>query len=471
MSEIREALTATGASALVPKIISKALLEYQRRYAPVIAAIPTEKWDTDVYFFNRRDAMPNGGAVVDGGARVMSNSVYNQFGFPMKHLQVIGGVTGYAQAVTSGQIGDLLGKEVDGGLQGHYWDMETYTVWGSSAATINGAYPIWDGFDNMVATYSGAGQNALDFQGALMSLGALDKLADMVSGNAVMNVYSDQWMFLMSNTAYSRMSQLLVNQQRFVNEVEVAAGLMVPTYRNIPLVQSSFIATRSFAMSTVTGSTSTTGGSLPATSAYKYKVTAVIQRQAETLPCAEITITTGSGSTNSNALSFTPPTGLDGLAPFLYKVYRTAAGGATDTESLLGVVDATVGLSADGVTPIVTTTIVDTGTTLFPVNGATAPAVLVPTYVNGNANKFVPVTTTLTTGNTTPGFTLESIYLVPRNADFLVRPYVREAERLPVATTVSAPDTLPFALQTDTVVALRANKYMGSLSRVNTALQ
>lgn len=471
MSEIREALTATGASALVPKIISKALLDYQRRYAPVIAAIPTEKWDTDVYFFNRRDARPNGGAVVDGGARVMSNSVYNQFGFPMKHLQIIGGVTGYAQAVTSGQIGDLLGKEVDGALQGMYWDMETYTMWGSAAATVNGAYPLWDGFDNMVATYSGTGQNALDFQGAAMTLGALDRLADMVEGNAAMSVFSSEWMYLMSNTGYSRMSQLLQAQQRFVGQVEVAAGLLVPTYRDIPLMKSSFLATRSYAMSTVTGSTSTTGGSLPATTAYKYKVTAVVQRQGETLPCAEITITTGAGSTNSNTLSFTPPTGYDGLSPFLYKVYRSAGGGATDTETLLGVVDATVGLSTDGVTPIITTSIIDTGVTLIPANGATQPAVPTATYANGNANKFVPVTTTLTTGNTTPGFTLESIHLVPRNADFLVRPYVREAERLPVATTVAAPDTLPFALQSDTTVALRAPKYMGTLSRVNTALQ
>lgn len=470
VTEIREALTAAGASPLVPKIISRALLEYQRRYAPVIAAIPSFKWPTDIYHFNQRNAVPNGGAVVDGGARPMTNSMYAQTGFPMKHAQVIGGVTGYAQAVTSGQIGDLLGKEVDGALQGHYWDMETYTMWGSAAATVNGAYPLWDGFDNMVSTYSGTGQNAIDFLGAAMTLGALDRLADMVESNAAMSVYSSEWMYVMSNTAWTKMAQLLVNQQRFVGQVEVAAGLNVPTYRDIPLMKTSFLATRSYAMGTVTGSTSTTGGSLPATSAYKYKVTAVIQRQAETLPCAEVTITTGAGSTNSNTLSFTPPTGLDGLVPFLYKVYRTAAGGSADTESLLGVVDANVGLASDGVSPIVATSIVDTGVTLIPQNGSTQPAITTPTYANGNANKFVPVTTTTTTGNTTPGFTLESIHLVPRNEDFLCRPFVREAERLNVATTVAAPDTLPFALQSDLVVALRAPKYMGTISRVNTAL-
>lgn len=468
MSEVREALTAAGASALVPKIISRALLEYQRRYAPVIAAIPSIKWDTDVYFFNRRDANPNGGAVTDGGARPMTNSTYNQVGFQMKHTQIIGGVTGYAQAVTSGQIGDLLGKEVDGALKGMYWDLETYTMWGNAAATLNGAYPLFDGFDSMVSTFSGTGQNCLDWKGAALTLGALDQLADMVENNAAMSVFNSSWMYVLSNTAYSKMSQLLQAQQRFNDRVEVAAGLLVPTYRDIPLVKSSFLATRTYSMGTVTQTTATTGGALPATTAYKYKVTAVIQRQAETLPSAEVTSTTGSGSTNIITLSFTPPTGLDGLSPVLYKVYRTAGGGAADTETLLGVVDATVGIGADGVSPIPTTSIIDTGVTLIPQNGSTQPAVPTAAYAGTNANKFVPQQTTLTTPTGTAP--LEPIYLVPRDEDFLCRPYVREAERLNVATTVTAPDTLPFAMQTDTVVALRAPKYMGCLTRVNSAL-
>jgi hypothetical protein len=459
-SQIREALTATGATALVPKVISRALLEYQRRYAPVIASIPSFKWETDIYYFNRRDANPTGGFVTDGGARPMTNSTYNQAGFQMKHNQIIGGVTGYAQAVTSGQIGDLLGKEVDGALKGMYWDMEVAACWGNAAATANGAYPQFDGFDSMVSTYSGINQNAIDFGGASMSLGSLDRLADMVETNAAMSVFDGSWMYVLSNTAYSRLSQLLVNNQRFVDRVEVAAGLQVPTYRGIPLVKTSFLSTRGLSMGTVTSATATTGGFLPASSTYKYYVSAVIHRQGEILAAAEVTQATGAGTaTNTITLSFTPPTGLDGLSPMLYKVYRTTAGGATGTETLLGVVDATVGLSTDGVTPIQTTSIVDTGTQLIPQNGATQPQVLVGSYAGTNASKKPPLSANI-----------ENIFLVPRDEDYLCRPYVREAERLNVATTVAAPDTLPFALQTDTVVALRAPRYIGGLYNVDTHL-
>lgn len=459
-TQIREALTAAGASAIVPKIISRALLEYQRRYAPVIASIPSFKWDTDVYFFSRRDSNPNGGFVTDGGARVMSNSQYNQAGFQMKHAQIIGGVTGYAQAVTSGQIGDLLGKEVDGAIKGMYWDLETAAMWGNAAATNNGAYPQFDGFDSMVNSYSGTNQNAIDFAGASMSLGTLDRVADMVETNAAMSVFDGAWMYVLSNTAYSRMSQLLVNNQRFVDKIEVAAGLIVPSYRGIPLVKTSFLSTRGFSLGTVASATATTGGVLPASTTYRYQVAAVMHRQGEILASTEVSQATGSGTaTNTITLSFTPPSGLDGLAPMLYKVYRTAANGAAGTETLLGYVDATVGLAADGLTPVATTSIIDTGTQLIPANGGTQPAVLVGQYVGTNTNKF-PVTSP----------NIENIYLVPRDEDYLCRPYVREAERLPVATTVAQPDTLPFAMQTDTVVALRAPRYIGGAYRVDTHL-
>lgn len=456
-SEVREALNAVGAAAITPKVISRALLDYQRRYAPVIAAIPTVKWEADVYYFAQKNYRPNGGFVTDGGARAMSNSQYVQTAFPMKHTQIIGGVTGYAAAVTSGQLPDLLGKEVEGAIQGMYWDMEAATIWGSSAATVNGAYPQYDGFDNMVSTFSGSGTNAVDINASL-SLGVLDKLADTVQKNAAMNVFNSEYMFVMSTTAESRLAQLLIAQQRYNDRVEVAAGLLVPTYRNIPIMVSSFLGANTFVMGTVTGATSTTGGFLPATSAYIYQVSAVIHRQGEVQPSAEVTVTTGTGSTGSNTLSFSIPTGNDGLGPMLFKVYRTAAGGGSGTETLLGIVDATVGLGADGVTPIATTSIIDTGVTLIPQNGGTQPAVPTVTYAAGNVNKRPPAANQ------------EPIYLVPRNEDFLVRPYVREAERLPVATTVLAPDTLPFAIQTDSVVALRAPKYMAAAFRVDTHL-
>jgi hypothetical protein len=458
-SEIQEALTAAGASNLVPKIIDKSLLEYQRRYAPVIAAIPSFKWDTDYYFFNRRSVNPAGGAVVDGGARPMTNSQYDQFGWQMKHTQIIGGVTGYAQAVTSTQVQDLLGKELDGALKGHYWDLETQAMWGNSAATLNNGAPQYDGFDSLVSNYSGSDQNAIDWSGApnsgALTLLALDQLADMVESNSAMDVFGSHYMFLCSNTAMSQLAHLLQAQQRFEGRVEVAAGLLVPTYRDIPIVKSSFLASRAYAMGTIVPAASGAGGTM-ATGTYYYRVSAVVARQGELVASAAGTNAAVTGPTGSVTISFSTPTGYEGGQPILYKVYR---GSASGSETLLGVVDAQVGVAADGITPVATTSIVDTGTALIPKNGGTAPGTPLSSYVGGNAAK-----KPLVAGE-------ESIYLVPRDEDYLCRPYVREAQRLNVATTVAAPDTMPFVLQTDTTLALRGTKFIGALTKVNTKLQ
>lgn len=452
-SELREALTAANATALQPKLISLQLLEYQRRYAPLVASIPSMKWASDQYYFNQRTVNPNGGNVVDGGARVMSNSTYVQNNFQMKHFQIVGGVTGYAEEVTRAVIGDLRAREIEGAIQGQYWDIEHQLIWGNAGSTNLGAYPQFDGFDSLVNTYSGSNQNAQDKNNASLSLAILDELADMVETNASMSVFDSNWMFVMSNSAVSKVAQLLTNNQRFVDQVEVAAGLLVPSYRGIPLVKTSFLSPRSNTMGAVTTATATTGGNLAA-GTYYYRVGAVIARQAEIATAAEVSQVT-TGATSTVTLSFSTPSGVDGLLPTLYKVYRSTTAGQ---ETLLGVVDAVVGLAADQVTPILTTSIIDNGVTLTPANGATQPSQVPPVYQGGNVNKFPVVLGS------------ENIYLMSRDENFLCRPYVRELVPLDIYPTTASPDTLPFALQTDTTLALRAPKYMGVVGRVNTAV-
>lgn len=78
--------------------------------------------------------------------------------------------------------------------------------------------------------------------------------------------------------------------------------------------------------------TSTSGGTLPTTSVYKYVLTAT-NAVGETLVSNEQTVTTGAGATNSNTVNWAVVTGATG-----YKIYRTAAGGSTGTELLLATV-------------------------------------------------------------------------------------------------------------------------------------
>ncbi|MEV5944237.1 hypothetical protein [Streptomyces sp. NPDC051994] len=451
-AELREALTAAGASALTPTIVDPVMLEYQRRYAPLVRATPSRKWDSTVYYWNQRTARATGGFVTDGGARPVANSTYVQNQVTIRNMQAVGAVTGYAQAVTRGLVQDLKQQEIEGSIQGLYWDIETAMLWGNSGSTLYGAYPQFDGLDTLASTFSGNSQNAIDFNNT-MSLGALDKLIDMVEQQAAMAVQDASWMLVMSPTAASKVAQLLQSQQRFADRVEVAGGLNVPTYRDVPIIKSSFLSARGYGMGAVTTATATTGGTLAAAT-YYYQVVPVIARQGEIQPSTEVSQTT-TGSTSTVTLSFSTPTGIDGSQPNVYKVYRSTS---TGTETLLGYVDACVGVAADGVTPVLTVSIVDDGTKLTPKNGSTVPAQGPAAYVGTNATQKPSAA-----GQ-------ENIYLMARDPNFVVRPYVRELTPLDVYPTVNGADQLPYAIVSDTALAVRAPKYLGRLARVTTTL-
>jgi hypothetical protein len=467
-SELREALTLSGVGPLLPKIIDPLLLEYMRRVAPLVRAIPSIKWDTDQYFWNNRSAVATGGFVSDGGAVPVSNSTYNQSSFQMKHLQIVGGVTGYTQNVTRMVIGDLRQTEIEGSISGLLWDTETAIDWGNSASTINGARPQFDGLDSQVNVYSGAYQNSIDKGGNTFTTAHLDEMMDMVQQNAAMPLLGSNWMFVCSSTVISKVAQLMQGQQRFNDKVQVAPGLMVDSYRNIPMVMTSFLSPRSYSMGTVTGGAGT--GACPgglsgitgalANATYKYVVSPVIAREGEILPCVEVSQATG-GSTGYVTLSFATPTGQDGALPISYKVYRTTSGGASGSETFLGYVDSTVGLASDGVTPVYATCIVDTGAALIPVvssSATTVPGTLATTYFGTNTGMYP-----LAAG-------LENVYLMARDRNFVIRPYVRECQPIDVYPTTSAPDVLPYALVSDTTLAVRAPRYLGRISRVATAV-
>ncbi|MDR3083332.1 MAG: hypothetical protein LBV60_20845 [Streptomyces sp.] len=448
-TELEEAITTAGAvSPLIPKAIDPVLLEYQRRYAPLLAAIPSKPWNSVQYFFNRRVQRPDSGGVVDGGARPIGNSTYEQAVYNIRLYQAVGSVTGFAQTVTRDIVGDLRQLELDGTVTSMLWTLENSFIWGNDGATANGPYPISSGLDYLVSNWTaGSGSNnyvnALDLAGGNFALKNLDELIDLVETNAAMPVGSE-YMFVMSPRMASAVSQAFVAQQRFMAPTTmIGAGLNVPTYRDVPIVKSSFLSPRSNQMSTVATATATTGGTLAAAT-YYYQVSAVVARFGEISAATEVSQTT-TGSTSTVTLSFSTPSNLpDGASPVLYKVYRSTG---TGTETLVGVVD------AFDTTGAAVTSIIDTGTNLQTnSSGNTGPTA----YQGGNTGA-KPRTVTNAA---------EDIYLVPRDPNFMVRPYTRNMQILPLAPTVTAPDTLPFAVLTDTCLAVRGPKYVGRLSRL-----
>lgn len=445
-TELEEALTAaTTVSPLIPKIIDPLLLEYQRRFAPLLAAIPARQWGSTQYFFNRRVTRPDAGGVVDGGARPLGNSTYEQAVFNIKLFQAVGAVTGFAQTVTRDLVGDLRQLEIDGTVQSMLWSIETAFIWGSDPATASGQYPICSGLDYLVSNFTnGTGSNAytnsIDLGGANFTLKNLDQLMALVAANAGMPTSNPNWMFIMSPNMLGSVSQTLTAQQRFMGEIEVAAGLVVPSYRNVPMIESSFLSPRTNQMGNVSTATATTGGTLAAAT-YYYQVSAVVARFGEIQASNEVSQVT-TGSTSTVTLSFSTPTNLpDGAAPVLYKVYRATSSG---NETLVGVVD------AFDTTGAAVTSIIDNGSNLLTnSSGNTGPAA----YVGTNA------------GAKVRGAAMEDIYLVPKDPNFMLRPWTRDMQIIPLAPTTTAPDVLPFAAVTDTALAVRAPKYTGRLAR------
>jgi len=495
-NDLEEALTAAGAAALVQKQIDPVLLEYQRRYAPLVRSLPTVKWGSTVYYFNKRTTLPSGGFVTDGGARAVSTSNYAQENFQIRLLQSVGAVTGYSQAVTADLIGDLRAREIEGAARGLYWDLETAILWGAEAPTSGGAYPQFDGLDVICSSFSNAStggpttgvgggtidnyggantsagwgypsfnpwtdgidQNAIDMAGGQLALGSLDMLIDLVESNVAEPVENSEWMFLMSPAANSRLSQLLVNQQRFVDQVEIAAGLIVPTYRGVPVVKTSFLSPRTNQMGSVTAAAGGTG-SLTNGTVYNYQIAPVIARFGEIQASTATPFTAVTTTAQSIKLTFSTPTGPEGSQPTHYKVYRdnTVTGSAT-TVTLLGIVDATFLDSSGNIWPV--TQIVDSGTKLTISDAGVHTATNQPSvYTYGNTG-LKPLTSN---GE-------QSIYLMSRDPNYIVRPFVREMQPVNVFPTTASPDSLPFAFVADTTLAVRAPKYIGRLANVRAAL-
>ena len=216
--------------------------------------------------------------------------------------------------------------------------------------------------------------------------GALDQLIDLVENNVAEDVCNSEWMFVLSPTAVSKLAQLFTNQQRFVDEVEVATGLVVPSYRNIPLVKTSFLSPSGSQMSAVTAAGVSSGGSL-ANGTYYYYISFIVDIKGES-QVQQLEVNANVSGNGVITLSFTPPVGYEGAAPISYKVYRGTSSGA---ETLLGYVDANVSPTAGQAQPSDITQanqIIDNGVTLIPQNsvGTTQNQSNPATYASIGAN-------------------------------------------------------------------------------------
>jgi hypothetical protein len=165
-------------------------------------------------------------------------------------------------------------------------------------------------------------------------------------------------------------------------------------------------------------------------------------------------------ATNHVTLSWTTPNVYDPdgnlIDVFAYRIFRTAAGGASGTESLYAVVSA---LDASD-NPV--TSWVDTGAPVNPnLQGSTAIAITFNSTSGG--------TVAAPDGYTFPrlqanGQVLEDIFLVPRNPEFALCPVVNEMYPELLANVNGR--TRQYALMSDQTFALRGPLFASKICRV-----
>jgi hypothetical protein len=136
----------------------------------------------------------------------------------------------------------------------------------------------------------------------------------------------------------SKTSKLLTNIHAYqtLGVTEVPGGWRLSTYRDIPIIVSSAMRPRS-KMGTISTATATTGGTIPSSTTYYFRVSAVTNN-GEQGASTEVNQATGSGTeTNTITLSWTAVTGA-----LYYKIY-----GGTSTGAVT-LVDVIAAVSYDG---------------------------------------------------------------------------------------------------------------------------
>lgn len=467
---LRETLgTTTGAGGLVPVIIDRLLLEYQRKYAPLHRAIPRKTWSTNEYLFNQRNKLPLAQATTEAPSTTdvaASQSNYAQTTFLIKHLQSQLDISTFAAkvAIVNGNLFDL---ELAGAAKAMAWLEEAQHLYGSAQATLNTKRPQWDGFDVQIGS-----ANKIDAGNAAVTLQDLDNMIDAVRGVAAQELGTD-WFFCVSPKMSSRINGLFVQQQRFFenmttiygrddfgfpdapitdNKVGIDAGVEVQTYRGVPIVLDTLLSNQG-QMGAISTTNNTGSGSSLSTSTTYYYIVEAFTRYGLLYGSTEVSASPA-GSGNNIVLSWSTPQPVDAFGNVIdimgYRIYRSTS---TGTETLYAL------SSAYNNSDAAVTSFTDTG---LPQTPSTNTALYAATVAVSGSNATSDGVTYPRESSTT-----EEILLCPRNPEYIVCPVVNEVQAQMLAPVNAR--TRQFALTSDLTLAMRAGLFGAKLYRVKTA--
>jgi hypothetical protein len=330
---------------LIPPKFEKIITNLIPRLAPEIAIIKAISWAAKFYQFRRLTSRPAaGGAMGEAGATRATRGTYDDATLTMKIVRRKGKVTNFQQDASREEY-DSAAAEMQNHLEVQVHDLIAYNLWGNKEAN---EYE-YSGLDSLISTNRTQGGRT----GVVPA--SLKVFDDMIDENIDLAGTAHDKVFLMSSKMASVFSRLItsVRDNRPVGgvatpNITINGGWELQTYRGIPIVISGSMKPR-VPMGTITPSTATTGGTIPADE-YFFEVAPITPKGEQEASTEVSQVTTGTTSTITLSFAAFP----DALS---YKVYVSKV---THTEKLRRMVPAFV-YAADGeitgnVTSIVLTT-------------------------------------------------------------------------------------------------------------------
>lgn len=325
--QLRKALNSASNSggALIPQHLEQWITNTVIRLSPVHALLQPEFSPQKLHEFNRVTSLGSGGQSMGENATTPSiNSTYQRSNVTLKIVRRKGAVTDFLQESSKNYI-NAIEAEIENQVRAQAYDLEYFDLWGNADANTY----EFSGFDHLITTNR---FNTGFSSGAPTVLNSLKPLDAMIDASNRKGGYLHKRAFICSPEMLSTISRQLTNVR--LNQpvgaggeakVNIGGGWRLDSYRDIPIVQSSFVGGASAdTMGTVTASSGgTTGGSL-SNGTYYFRV-APVTYNGEGIASAESSVTLSGGTaTQQIALTFTAVSGA-----ISYKVYYSSTTGLT----------------------------------------------------------------------------------------------------------------------------------------------
>jgi len=323
---VKKALTSASNSggALVPESLRQAITDTAIRLAPEFALMSSEQATGKTHEFNKLTSRGNiAGSMGENAVTPQTNSTYERATVDLKVTRRKGLVTDFEQEAAAKFV-DALQLEINSQIEQQVYSLNLLNLYGNELANSY-QYGGWNRLISTNRLQSGFTSGAATVP---TNLRVLDNMIDASNrrGGA-----KHRRAFIMSPEMHSLFSSLLTNvrnvqgQVAGTTQVNIGGGWVLDAYRNIPIVESTFVpGSLSDTMGTVTATSGGTSGGTLSDGTYYFRVDA-ITANGPTMASAESSVTlSGGGSTQKITLSFTAVT--DAIA---YRVYYSSSTGLT----------------------------------------------------------------------------------------------------------------------------------------------